>query len=98
MRMIVRSPRMGYYHPQFVHFAIALLVVGVGFRAISLMGRPAFVAPAATTLLLGGTMAAWLAAQSGTAAHGPVERVPGAARRWWSTKSGASGHATCSWV
>jgi uncharacterized membrane protein len=69
---------MGYYHPQFVHFAIALLVVGVGFRAISLMGRPAFVAPAATTLLLGGTMAAWLAAQSGTAAHGPVERVPGA--------------------
>ncbi len=69
---------MGYYHPQFVHFAIALLVVGVGFRAISLMGRPAFVAPAATTLLLGGTIAAWLAAQSGTAAHGPVERVPGA--------------------
>jgi len=25
---------MGYYHPQFVHFAIALLVVGVVFRAI----------------------------------------------------------------
>jgi uncharacterized membrane protein len=60
-----------------VHFAIALLVVGVAFRAISLMGRPAFVEPAATTLLLAGTIA-WLAAQSGTAAHGPVERVPGA--------------------
>jgi uncharacterized membrane protein len=69
---------MGYYHPQFVHFAIALLVAGVALRAISLMGRPAFVAPAATTLLVGGTLAAWLAAQSGTAAHGPVERVPGA--------------------
>src|SRR5881397_799888 len=69
---------MGYYHPQIVHFAIALLVDGVVFRAISLMGRPAFVAPAATTLLLIGTIAAWLAAQSGTAAHGPVERVPGA--------------------
>jgi uncharacterized membrane protein len=41
-----------------VHFAIALLVVGVVFRAISLMGRPAFVAPAATTLLLAGTIAA----------------------------------------
>jgi len=69
---------MGYYHPQFVHFAIALLVVGVVFRAISLLGRPVFVAPAATTLLLAGTIAAWLAAQSGIAAHGPVERVPGA--------------------
>src|SRR5881296_3303031 len=69
---------MGYYHPQFVHFAIALLVVGVVLRAVSLMGRPAFVAPAATTLLFAGTIAAWLAAQSGTAAHGPVERVPGA--------------------
>src|SRR5881397_1000168 len=69
---------MGYYHPQFVHFAIALLVVGVVLRGVSLMGRPAFVAPAATTLLFAGTIAAWLAAQSGTAAHGPVERVPGA--------------------
>jgi uncharacterized membrane protein len=69
---------MGYYHPQLVHFAIALLVVGVAFRAVSLMGRPAFVAPAATTLLVAGTIAAWLAVQSGTAAHGPVERVPGA--------------------
>lgn len=69
---------MGYYHPQFVHFAIALLVTGVAFRAVSLMGRPAFVAPAATTLLVAGTIAAWLAVQSGTAAHGPVERVPGA--------------------
>src|SRR5262245_19811405 len=69
---------MGYYHPQFVHFTIALLVVGVVLRAISLMGRPTFVAPAATTLLLAGTIAAWLATQSGIAAHGPVERVPGA--------------------
>src|SRR4030095_9085642 len=69
---------MAYYHPQFVHFAIALLVVGVVLRAISLMGRPACVAPAATTLLLTGTLAAWLATQSGIAAHGPVERVPGA--------------------
>jgi uncharacterized membrane protein len=69
---------MGYYHPQFVHFAIALLVAGVAFRAVSVMGRPAFAAPAATTLLVAGTLAAWLAVQSGTAAHGPVERVPGA--------------------
>jgi uncharacterized membrane protein len=68
---------MGYYHPQFVHFAIALLVTGVVLRAVSVIGKPAFVAPAATTLLVAGTIAAWLAVQSGTAAHGPVERVPG---------------------
>jgi len=68
---------MAYYHPQLVHFAIALLVVGVVLRLISLAGRPAFVAPAAFTLLLVGTVAATLAVQSGVAAHGPVERVPG---------------------
>ena len=69
---------MGFYHPQVVHFAIALLVAGVVFRLISLAGRPAFAAPAALTLLMVGTLAAALAVQSGTAAHGPVERVPGA--------------------
>jgi len=35
------------------------------------------VAPAALTLLAVGTIAAALAVQSGTAAHGPVERIPG---------------------
>jgi len=70
---------MGYYHPQFVHFAIALLVTGVAFRIVSVSGKPAFAAPAATTLLVAGTLAAWLAVQSGTAAHGPVERIPGVA-------------------
>ena len=69
---------MGYYHPQLVHFAIALLAVGVVLRLISLAGRPAFVAPAALTLLAAGTIAATLAVQSGIDAHGPVEQVPGA--------------------
>jgi uncharacterized membrane protein len=69
---------MAYYHPQFVHFAIALLVVGVVFRIVSLAGRPLFTAPAALTLLAVGTIAAALAVQSGDAAHGPVERIPGA--------------------
>src|SRR5436309_7233177 len=68
---------MAYFHPQFVHFAIALLVAGVVFRAVSLLGRPAFAAPAALSLLAAGTLAAALAVQSGTAAHGPVERIPG---------------------
>ena len=71
-------PNLAAFHPQIVHFAIVLLVVGVLFRWISLTGRAAFTGPAAAVLLLAGTLAAVLAVQSGTDAHGPVERVPGA--------------------
>lgn len=71
-------PSIAAYHPQIVHFAIALLVVGVLFRGLSLWGRLPFVGPAATALLLLGTMASAAAVQSGVDAHGPVERVPGA--------------------
>jgi uncharacterized membrane protein len=71
-------PNLASWHPQVVHFAIALLFVGVVFRWISLTGRVAFTGPAAAVLLLLGTTAALLAVQSGTDAHGPVERVPGA--------------------
>jgi uncharacterized membrane protein len=68
---------MAAFHPSIAHFAIALLVVGVLFRIASLAGKPAFLAPAALTLLVLGTAAATLAVTSGTAAHGPVERIPG---------------------
>jgi uncharacterized membrane protein len=73
-------PNLAVYHPIIVHFAIALLIVGVIFRWISLAarGRALFTGPAATTLLLTGALAAWLAVRSGTQAHGPVERIPGA--------------------
>ncbi len=71
-------PSIAVFHPQVVHFAVALLVVGVVFRLISLTGRFAFTGPAATTLVVAGTLAAVLAVKSGTDAHGPVERVPGA--------------------
>jgi len=71
-------PNLASWHPQIVHFAIALLCVGVLFRWISLTGRAAFTGPAAAVLLLVGTGAAVLAVKSGTDAHGPVERVPGA--------------------
>ncbi len=71
-------PNLATWHPQVVHFAIALLAVGVLFRWISLTGRAAFTGPAAAVLLLVGTGAAVLAVKSGTDAHGPVERVPGA--------------------
>ena len=71
-------PNIASWHPQIVHFAVALLCVGVLFRWISLTGRAAWTGPAAAVLLLAGTLAAVLAVQSGTDAHGPVERVPGA--------------------
>jgi uncharacterized membrane protein len=70
-------PNIGAYHPIIVHFAIAFLVLGVIFRWVSLTGRAPFTAPAAATLLILGTVAAYLAVHSGTDAHGPVERIPG---------------------
>lgn len=68
---------MAALHPQVVHFAIALLIVGVALRAASLLRWTAFVSPAAFLLLLLGTIAAAVAVNSGTAAHGPVEQIPG---------------------
>jgi uncharacterized membrane protein len=65
-------------HPQVVHFTIALAMVGALLRVLSLLGRPAWVSPAATTLLLLAALSSVVAVRSGTAAHGPVERVPGA--------------------
>lgn len=70
-------PNIASYHPIVVHFAIALLVVGVLFRWIYLTGRAAFTGPAAATLILLGAVGAVVAVQSGTDAHGPVERIPG---------------------
>src|SRR5262245_18323416 len=71
-------PNIGEYHPAIVHFAIALVVMGVIFRWMSRSGRAAWAGPAAATLLLVGTAAAALAVHSGLDAHGPVERIPGA--------------------
>jgi uncharacterized membrane protein len=71
-------PNIAQYHPQIVHFVVALLVLGVAFRLLSLIRRPSFTDYAAATLLLIGTGAAVAAVRSGTDAHGPVERIPGA--------------------
>jgi uncharacterized membrane protein len=70
-------PNIAYWHPPIAHFVVALLIVGVILRLISLSGRLAFTGPAAALLLLAGTGAAVVAVQSGTDAHGPVERIPG---------------------
>lgn len=71
-------PSIATFHPQIVHFAVALLVIGVLFRFLWFTGRLAFAGPAATALIVMGTLASVLAVRSGTDAHGPVERVPGA--------------------
>jgi uncharacterized membrane protein len=71
-------PSIAALHPQIVHFVIGLLIVGVLFRLVSLTGRFTFTSPAATTLILLGTLASAAAVVSGDQAHGPVERVPGA--------------------
>ncbi len=72
-------PNIGAFHPQIVHFVIALLFVGVALRLVSLSGWFRFSGPAAATLILIGTIAAVAAVKSGTEAHGVVERIPGAA-------------------
>lgn len=68
---------MAEIHPQIVHFTIVLVILGVAFRLLSLLGRVTFAGPAAATLLILAAGAAVLSVQSGAAAHGPVERVPG---------------------
>ncbi len=68
---------MGALHPQVVHFTIVLVIIGVAFRLVSLLGRPAFAGPAATTLLILAAAASVVSVRSGTAAHDPVERAPG---------------------
>jgi uncharacterized membrane protein len=66
------------FHPQIVHFVVALGLVGVGFRLVSLSGKLEWTRAAATTLLILAGLASIAAVMSGTAAHGPVERIPGA--------------------
>ena len=68
---------MGAFHPEVVHFAIALLFVGVALRVISLAGRPAFIGPAAALVLLLGAASAVAAAYTGDIAHETVEQIPG---------------------
>ena len=69
---------MASIHPQVVHFTIVLVIIGVAFRVVSLFGRPAFAGPAAATLLILAAVSSVVSVRSGTAAHGPVERAPGA--------------------
>jgi len=69
---------LGPYHPHTVHFVVALSILGVVLRWVSLTGRVAFAGPAATTLILLAAFASVVAAQAGIEAHGPAEAPPGA--------------------
>lgn len=74
----VHTRGMAELHPQVVHVTIILALVGVAFRLLSLVGRVAFAGPAASVLIIGAALSSIVSVQSGTDAHGPVERVPGA--------------------
>ena len=74
-------PNIAVVHPQVVHFVVAFLSLGVAARVISLLPlgeRFRFTGAMATVLIVLGTLAAVAAVRSGTDAHGPAERVPGA--------------------
>lgn len=71
-------PSLAAFHPQVVHFAVALITIGVLFRCLSIALRGAWLSPAAVALIALGTVASVVAVRSGVDAHGPVERVPGA--------------------
>lgn len=71
-------PDIGVFHPQIVHFVIALGLLGVVLRVISLLGRGAWLNPAAAVLLIGAAGVSVPAVKSGADSHGVAERIPGA--------------------
>lgn len=71
-------PNIATLHPQVVHFIIALGLLGVALRIISLLWQKSWLNPAAATLLILAAVAGWLGERSGTDAHGVAERIPGA--------------------
>jgi uncharacterized membrane protein len=71
-------PNIAVFHPQIVHFVIALFFVGLGIRIASWFIWPTWTKPAGALLLILSALASVAAAKSGDQAHGPVERIPGA--------------------
>jgi uncharacterized membrane protein len=71
-------PDIAAFHPPIIHIVIGFLVAGVALRVLSLLSRFSWAGPAATTLIVLGALATIPAVESGTQAHGPAERVPGA--------------------
>ncbi len=71
-------PDIAIFHPQLVHFAVVLGIVGVLFRLVSLTGKAGWTNQAAAALLIGAGAVGYVTAESGHQAHGPIERIPGA--------------------
>jgi uncharacterized membrane protein len=70
-------PDLGALHPQVVHFVVALGLVGILLRLISLTGRLAWTNQAAATLMILCAGASVVAVRSGTDTHDNAERIPG---------------------
>ncbi len=70
-------PEIGVFHPQLVHFVVALGIIGVVFRLVSLSGRLAWTGPAAAALLVMAAVASVIAAEAGDQAHELAEQIPG---------------------
>lgn len=70
-------PDIAPFHPQIVHFVVALGFVGIVLRLLSLLIWKTWTRPAAAVLLLITAAASVAAVKSGDDAHGPVERIPG---------------------
>jgi uncharacterized membrane protein len=71
-------PNLGQFHPQIVHFVVALGVIGILFRIVSLFWPKSWLSPAATVLIVFAAGASVAGVRSGTDAHGVAERIPGA--------------------
>ncbi len=68
-------------HPMFVHFPIAVLVLGfLAGAGAEIKGRPAWVAPALPWALAGGTLLLWGALGLGLLAEATAPHVPAAWR------------------
>jgi len=70
-------PDIAQWHPQIVHFVIALGFIGIALRVLSLVLWKSWTRPAGAALLILAAAASVAAVKSGDDAHGPVERIPG---------------------
>lgn len=70
-------PNLAEFHPQIVHFVVALGFVGIVVRLVSLGLWSSWTRPAGAALLIVAALASVAAVRSGDDAHGPVERIPG---------------------
>jgi len=68
-------PNIAQFHPQVVHFAVALLLLGVALRAVAFIPRARFADYTAALLLLIGTGAAILLVTLGVFLFPAIRRL-----------------------